>query len=128
MDRWTLDPWDRGIIETTLNQVSAPFYKRRLVFFLLEEIWDVLEIIDDPFEFMTDARKVKHIEMLLSDELFERAAKSIQLEVAESPELKITVLNVDEVIGQHPSWFEKDESMTWDEVASTIKDALDEGH
>lgn len=125
IDSWTMN-WNRGDIETTLKQVSAPFYKRKLVFYLLEEIWDTLEFIDDPLEFMTDERKIQQIEKILSDEQNERAAKFVKLEIVESPKLKITVLNSEEAIKQHPSWFEEWDGITWDEVVDTIMDAQDD--
>ena len=65
IDAWTVT-WDRGTIEITLEQVSAPFYKHKLVFFLIEKIWDALEFIDDPLEFMTEERKIQQIENILS--------------------------------------------------------------
>ncbi len=106
IDTWTMK-WDRGAIETILKQVAAPFYKRKLVFFLLEEIWDMLEFIDDPHEFMTEERKIEQIEKLLGGNKIERAARFVELEITESPELKITVLNAENVIAKHPSWFDK---------------------
>ncbi len=111
IDTWTMK-WDRGAIENTLKHVAAPFYKLKLVFFLLEEIWDLLEFVDDPMEFMTEERKIEQIEKLLGDSKIERAAKFVELEIVESPELKITVLNTEDVIAKHPSWFDK-----WDGVA-----------
>jgi hypothetical protein len=106
IDRWTMK-WDRGLVETTLSQVAAPFYKRKLVFFLLEEFWDALELIDNPLEFMTEERKIAHVEQFLSKERNERAARAIILDIIESPEFRVTVMNVDEVVSQHPGWFEK---------------------
>ncbi len=106
IDTWTMK-WDRVLIDSVLQQVAAPFYKRKLVFFLLEEIWDALEYIDDPLEFMTEARKIQQIENLLGYGKIERAAKFVKLEIVESPELKITVLNAEEAIAKHPSWFDK---------------------
>jgi len=66
-----------------------------------------LLIIDDPLEFMTEERKIQQIESLLGYGKIERAAKFVQLEIVESPELKITVLNAEDVIAKHPSWFDK---------------------
>jgi len=106
IDTWTMK-WDRGLIDSVLEQVAAPFYKLKLVFFLLEEIWDVLEFIDDPLEFMTEARKIQQIENLLGYGKIERAAKFVKLDIIESPELKLTVLNAEEAIAKHPSWFDK---------------------
>ncbi len=106
IDTWTMK-WDRGMIDSVLEQVAAPFYEHKLVFFLLEEIWDALEFIDDPLEFMTEARKIKQIENLLGYGKIERAAKFVKLEIVESPELKITVLNAEDAIAKHPSWFDK---------------------
>ena len=126
IDRWTIEPWNQGLVDQTLNQVAAPFHKEKLIFFLLEEIWDLIELMEDPLEFMTDARKVTHLETLLSDELVERAAKAVEVEVVESPELRITVLNAHEIIEEYPEWFEESEAMTWDDVEATIKKALDE--
>ena len=119
IDSWTMK-WDRASIEITLNQVSDPFYKRKLVFFLLEEIWDALEFIDDPLEFMTEERKIKEIENILSSARNERAAKFVKIDIDESPELKITVLNAEEIIAQNPGWFEPWEGVTWNEVAETM--------
>ncbi|MFW9844516.1 MAG: hypothetical protein ACFFEV_08065 [Candidatus Thorarchaeota archaeon] len=119
IDSWTMD-WDRGSIELALRDVSAPFNKRKLVFFLLEEIWDTLELIDDPFEFMTEERKIKQIENLLDSARNERAAKFLLIEILESPEPKITVLNAEETIAQNPGWFEPWEGVTWNEVAETM--------
>jgi hypothetical protein len=121
IDTWTMK-WDRAVVEITLNQVSAPFYKHKVVFFLLEEIWDILEIIDDPLEFMTEARKIQQIEKFLSSELNERAAKFVKVEVTESPRLEISVLNAEETIAQHPSWFEPWEGMTMSEFGSKLLD------
>ena len=111
IDSWTMK-WDRAIIEITLNQVAAPFYERKLVFFLLEEIWDALELIDDPLEFMTETRKIKQIENILGDDFNERAAKFVRVKVVKSPRFEITVLNAEETIAQHPDWFEPWEGMT----------------
>ncbi|MGY5859868.1 MAG: hypothetical protein RTU63_10905 [Candidatus Thorarchaeota archaeon] len=111
IDSWTMN-WDRAIVEITLSQVSDPFYKRKLVFFLLEEIWDALELVDDPLEFMTNQRAIKLIENILSSERNERAAKSVKIEVSESPGLKITVLNAEETIAKNPGWFSPWEGMT----------------
>ena len=119
IDSWTMN-WDRSSIEITLEQVSAPFYKRKLVFFLLEEIWNALEFIDDPLEFMTEERKIKEIENILSSARNERAAKLVKLDIVESPELKITVLNAEEIIAKNPGWFEPWEGVTWNEVAETM--------
>lgn len=111
IDSWTMN-WNRGSIEITLEQVSAPFYKRKLIFFLIEEIWNALEFIDDPLEFMTEERKIKEIENLLSSARNERAAKFVKVEIVESPKLKITVLNAEETIAKHPGWFEPWEGIT----------------
>ena len=121
IDSWTMN-WNRGFIETTLNQVSAPFNERKLVFFLLEEIWNALEYVDDPLEFMTEERKIQEIERILSNGRNERATKFVKLEVVESPELKITVLNAEDVIRQNPGWFEAWEGITWDEVIASFTD------
>ena len=104
IDSWTMN-WDRSIIEITLDEVSDFFYRCKLVFFLLEEIWDILEFIDDPFEFMTEDRKKQQIENLLRSERNELAAKFVKLDVIASPEFQITVLNAEETIAQHPDWF-----------------------
>lgn len=111
IDTWTMN-WNRGAIESTLQQVATTFNERKLVFFLLEEIWDALEIIDDPLEFLTEERKIQQIEKLLSIKRNERAAKAVKLEIIESQELKIEVLNAEEVITENPSWFEKWERIT----------------
>ena len=118
IDSWTMN-WDRSSIEITLEQVSAPFYKRKLVFFLLEEIWNALEFIDDPLEFMTEERKIKEIENILSSARNERAAKFVKVEIVESPKLKIAVLNAEETITKNPGWFKPWEGVTWKEVAET---------
>jgi len=118
IDKWTTD-WNRPSIETILDQVSTQFYEHKFVFFLLEKIWDALELIDDPLEFMTEERKVRQIENILSSERNERAAKFVKLEVVEYPRLKITILNADETIAKHPSWFAPLERVTLDEVVDT---------
>ena len=118
IDSWTMN-WDRSSIEITLEQVSAPFYKRKLVFFLLEEIWNALEFIDDPLEFMTEERKIKEIENILSSARNERAAKFVRVEIVESPKLKIAVLNAEKTITKNPGWFKPWEGVTWKEVAET---------
>lgn len=119
IDAWTMN-WDRGSIEITLEQVAAPFYEHKLVFFLLEEIWDALEFIDDPLEFMTEERKIKQIENILSNERNERAAKFVKIEVVESPSLRITVLNAEETIQQNPGWFTPWEGMTLSEFGDKL--------
>ena len=121
IDSWTMK-WDRGIIEITLNQVSESFNKRKLVFFLLEEIWDALELIDDPQEFMTEERKIKQIERILSSARNERAAKLVEVEVVESPRFGVTVLNAEEVIAKNPGWFEPWEGMTMSDLGDKLAD------
>ena len=122
IDSWTMN-WNRGTIEITLDQVSAPFYKHKLVFFLIEKIWDALEIIDDPREFMTEERMIQQIENILSSERNERAAKYVKIEVVESPRLRITVLNAEETIAQNPGWFERWEGMTLSEFGDKLMES-----
>ncbi|MHA1137659.1 MAG: hypothetical protein ACTSSE_14345 [Candidatus Thorarchaeota archaeon] len=119
IDSWTMI-WDRASIEITLSQVSKHFYKHKRVFFLLEEIWDALEFIDDPLEFMTEERKIKQIENLLSSQRNERAAKFVKVEVVESPRLEITVLNAEETIAQNPGWFEPWEGISLSDFGAKL--------
>ena len=121
IDSWTMK-WDRAIIEVTLNQIADPFYKHKLIFFVLEEIWNILELIDDPLEFMTEARKIQQIEKLLSSDLNEYAAKSVMVKVVESPRLEYIVLNAEELIKEHPDWFEPWEGMTLSEFGDKLFD------
>jgi len=121
IDSWTLN-WDRGLIEITLNEVSEAFYKKKHIFYLLEEIWDILELIDDPLEFMTQDRMVAQFERLLSIEKNEMAAKSVQLEITDPPRFTVTVLNAQEVISAHPEWFEPWEGMTLSEFGAKLVD------
>lgn len=106
IDQWTLIPWDRILVETTVSQISNIFYEKDKILMLLEEIWDILELVDNPSEFMTEERIKRHFELLLSDESVERCAKSIQLEMTNGPKPMIEVLNADAIIADHPEWFE----------------------
>jgi hypothetical protein len=121
IDSWTLF-FDRGKYEITLNAISDSFYKRKVTFLLLENLWDLLEMMDDPLEFMTDDRMMHLIEKLLRDEERERVAKFVQVEISGPPEHKIEVLNTDETIAQFPSWFKEYDGMTWDDFKSSLFD------
>lgn len=121
LDSWTLI-FDRGTAEITLNEISGSFYKHKVTFLLLEDLWDLLEMMDDPLEFMTDERMSYLIEKILRDEEKERVAKFVQVEIPELPEYKIEVLNVEEAIAQFPSWFKEYDGMTWDEGMSRLFD------
>ena len=107
IDRWTLEPWDRASIELVLSQVAQSFYARKKILLLLEEIWDVLEYIDNPHEYMTEERKKEQFEMLLRDDSVERCAKAIQLDIEETHAFQVSVLNVDSIIQIHPEWFDE---------------------
>ena len=121
LDSWTL-LFDRGIFEITLNRVSDQFYKRKVTFLLLEDLWDLLELMDDPLEFMTNERMSLLIENQLRDERKERVSKFVQVEISGPPEHKIEVLNVEETIAKFPSWFRKYDGMTWDDAKSSLFD------
>jgi hypothetical protein len=121
LDGWTLII-DRGIVEITLNEVSQAFYKKKVVFQLVEDLWDLLEEFDDPTEFMTEDRMSLLVEKLLRNEENERIAKFVELELTESPYYSIKVLNVEETISRFPSWFKEYGGMTWDEVTSSLFD------
>lgn len=109
-------------MEITLNEVSKPFYKRKVKFILLEDLWDLLEMMDDPHEFMTDIRMSALIEKVLRDEAKERVAKFVQIEFSGPPEAKFEVLNTEETIAKFPDWFEDYNGMTWDEAKSSLFD------
>ena len=121
LDSWTLI-FDRGTFEITLNKVSDQFYKRKVTFLLLEDLWDLLELMDDPLEFMTNERMSLLIENQLRDERKERVSKFVQVEISGPPEHKIEVLNVEETIAKFPSWFRKYDGMTWDDTKSSLFD------
>ena len=121
IDGWTLR-WDRGTVEITLNDVSDVFYRLGKIFFLTEDLWNLLEVADDPSEFMTDARAVTLVEDLLRKEMAATAARAVQLEVPDSPEQKIRVLNAENVIKSHPYWFEVYEGMTLSDAYSSLID------
>ncbi len=119
LDSWTLI-FDRAAVEITINAISSVFYKRKVTFLLLEDIWDLLEMMDDPFEFMTDERMAYLLEKLLRDEEKQRVAKFVQLEICGPPESKIDVLNANETITQFPTWFEDYNGMTWEDAKSSL--------
>ena len=121
LDSWTLI-FDRGAFEITLNEMSTFFYKQKVTFLLLEDLWDLLELMDDPLEFMTDERMSLLIENQLRDEAKERVAKFVQVEISGPPEHKIEVLNVEETINKFPSWFKKYDGITWDDAKSRLFD------
>ena len=81
LDSWTLI-FDRGSYEITLNAISTFFYEQKVTFLLLEDLWDLLEMMDDPLEFMTDARMSLLIERQLRDEGKERISKFVQIEIS----------------------------------------------
>jgi hypothetical protein len=116
IDGWTLI-FDRAELEITLNSVSKPFYERKVKFMLLEDLWDLLEMMDDPLEFMTDLRMSHLIEKLLRDEERETVAQFVQIELP-----SMNVLNVEEIIAKFPGWFEKYDGMTLDESFSSLFD------
>ena len=116
IDAWTLI-FDRASMEITLNRVAEPFYERKVKFMLLEDLWDLLEMMDDPQEFMTDIRMSNLIEKLLRDEAKENVARFVQLEL---PELK--VLNAEETITQFPDFFEDYDGMTLSDSFSSLFD------
>ena len=107
IDRWTLEPWDRASIELVLSQVAQSFYARQKILLLIEEIWDVLELIDSPHEYMTEERKKQQFEFLLHDQSIEQCAKAIQLDIDETPAFQVSVINVDDVIQNHPECFDE---------------------
>lgn len=121
LDSWTLI-FDRGTFEITLNEVSDQFYKHKVTFLLLEDLWDLLELMDDPLEFMTNERMSLLIENQLRDERKERVSQFVQVEISGPPEHKIEVLNVEETIAKFPSWFKKYDGMTWDDAKSSLFD------
>jgi len=121
LDSWTLI-FDRGAAEITLNEISDSFYKHKVTFLFLEDLWDLLEMMDDPLEFMTDERMSYLIEKILRDEEKEKIARFVQVEISGSPEYKIEVLNVEETIAQFPSWFKDYDGLTWDEAKSRLFD------
>ena len=121
LDSWTLI-FDRGTFEITLNEVSDQFYKRKVTFLLLEDLWDLLELMDDPLEFMTNERMSLLIENQLRNERKERVSKFVQVEISGPPKHKIEVLNVEETIAKFPSWFKKYDGMTWDDAKSSLFD------
>lgn len=121
IDGWTLI-FDRASMEITLNMVSKSFYKRKVKFTLLEDLWDLLEMMDDPLEFMTNIRMSNLIEKLLRDEDWADVAKFVQIDFVGLPEPKIEVLNVEDTISQFPDWFEDYDGMTLDDAYSSLFD------
>lgn len=121
IDGWTL-VLDRGIIEITLSEMSSSFYKKRVVFLLLEELWDILEQFNDPAEFMTDERAIELIEKILRDEEKERVTKFVEVEQSGPPYHDSAVVNVDETVAQFPSWFKKYDGMTGTKSSSNLID------
>jgi hypothetical protein len=116
IDGWTL-LFNRTELENTLVEVSNPFYDEGVTFLLLEDLWDLLEKMDDPKEFMTDIRMSNLIEKLLRDEDKAKVAEFVQIEYP-----SLTVLNAKETIEKFPDWFEPYEGLTWDEAKSSMFD------
>jgi hypothetical protein len=106
IDQWTLIPWDKNKVEMTVTQISHTFYNMDKILLLLEEIWDILELVDSPTEYMTEERIKRRFELLLSDESVERCAKAIHIEMSFDSEPIIEVLNAKEIIEDHPEWFD----------------------
>ena len=119
LDSWTLE-WDRGLIEIILNMVAEEFYKLKHAFYLIEDIWNLLELTDGPLEFLTG----KEIGDFLRKERNEKAAKSVRLEITESPRVTVNVLNAQEIIAANPDWFKPWVGMTLSEFGAKLLDDL----
>lgn len=59
-------------------------------------------------------------EMLLRDEQFKQVAKFVRIESSGPPAFKITVLNIEEVVGRFPEWSEEFKGISWDEFGSSL--------
>ncbi|MFW9927065.1 MAG: hypothetical protein ACFFDM_09875 [Candidatus Thorarchaeota archaeon] len=121
LDGWTLMV-DRGTVEITLNEISRAFNEKRVVFQLLEDLWDLLEQYDEPTEFMTDERLSYLIEKLLRKDENEKIARFVELELSGPPYYETKVLNVDETISEFPTCFKEYTGMTWDDFKSSFFD------
>ena len=117
IDSWTTE-WDIGLIEIILNMVAEEFYKHKHTFYLLEDIWNVLDLTDGPLEFLMG----KELGDFLRKERNEQAAKSVRLEITEPPRLTVNVLNAQELIATHPDWFKPWEGMTLSEFGAKLFD------
>ena len=78
--------------------------------------------MDDPFSFLTEETGLDRFTNLLSTPQNEHAARSVRVAVSESPSYEVSVLNVDEVIAQNPSWFTPYEGMTLSEFGAKLFD------
>ncbi len=121
MDGWTLI-WDDAEVEIRLLQLADEFAKHKVVFLVLERLFDVYEESQDPREFMTDERKMMLIVRLLRDKEIETAAKAVELEVPQSLSQDIALLNADTLMRRFPSMFKDSDTPSRDEMFRSLFD------
>lgn len=121
MDGWTL-VWDDTEVEMRLLQLGDEFSKHKVIFHVLEKLFDVYEATQDPLEFMTDERKMMLVVGLLRDNAIERAAKAVELDVPRSLDESLQVLNADTLMRDFPSLFEDSERPSRDEMFRSLFD------
>ena len=127
MKGWTSNPWNREKIDSTLDYVGAAFTDKELAFLLIDDLYDWLEQFDGPFDSMMPSKqKQQQFQIFLDNKETIEVSRSLDLEVEESPELRIAILNADDVITKYPSWFEKYKPTTWDDVEETLRKAMEE--
>ncbi|MHA1909396.1 MAG: hypothetical protein ACW98Y_19010 [Candidatus Thorarchaeota archaeon] len=127
MKSWTVQPWNRETIDSTLDHVAAPFYAKEVAFFLIDDIVNWLEEIDGPFDsMMPSEQKQRQFKIFLDDEKTSKVARDVELDIERTPELKLRVLNVDALVTKYPEWFEKYKPMTWNDVEENLRKAVEE--
>ncbi len=127
MKSWTINSWNREEIDSILDYIAEPFTDRELAFLLIDDLYDWLEQIDGPFDSMMPSKhKQQQFQIFLDNKEIIEVSRSLELEVEDSPELEITILNIDEVVTKYPSWFEKYKPTTWDDVEENLRKAMEE--
>jgi hypothetical protein len=119
---WTKQAWDDLLALDVMDQILLPFNERKISFKLIEP---VNKMINDYFDgiglIMTDEEKQAGLIKILKDESVKRATESLMLEFVREPEVKVEVLDVDELIQNYPQWFETISEV--DEIFSDITDS-----
>ena len=108
LHQWADKTWDDIVIMDSMDQLVLQLKDRRIACLPFHRLWKLLDDLTTGMGLiMEDSEKQEELKSSFEDKEIRILTESLLVDFQDQPSVTIKIINLDEIIANHPEWFHK---------------------
>ena len=108
LHQWADKTWDDIVIMDSMDQLVLQLKDRRIACLPFHRLWKLLDDLTTGMGLiMEDSEKQEELKSSFEDKEIRILTESLLVDFQDQPSVTIKIINLDEIIANHPEWFYK---------------------